>query len=276
MASLSAHRPKVQWRWDRFNAKKVTTVTWASRNCVGADPDHLAMQKLVMEDKRRATMIITLEQQQLLREGAAITGMTYTCKHTNHALACINSRDIRASWIKDGSEANLKRMAWMFYFYGCEIYKNVKGVHHGVWVEQKVLDAFNVEYVHITELDIKQRTCVEQLYSHTMNGLRTNILRRNPQFQHASLVRKEQPKVLGFFKKHFKRSKTTFFVTQKETDVHSWCKVSLALHYLGKGSHYWQLTTVRSGETLIPDRLCTRWTMDYVDARGHAAYIGGL
>jgi hypothetical protein len=116
------------------------------------------------------------------------------------------------------------------------------------WVKKKVLDAFNVEYVHITELDIKQRTCVEQLYSHTMNGLRTNILRRNPQFQHASLVRKEQPKVLGFFKKHFKRSKTTFFVTQNETDVHSWCKVRQALHYLGKGSHYWQLTTVRSGE----------------------------
>ena len=36
----TAETGKVQWRWDRFNAKKLTTAAWAARNCIGNDVNH--------------------------------------------------------------------------------------------------------------------------------------------------------------------------------------------------------------------------------------------
>jgi hypothetical protein len=49
------------------------------------------MQKIVMEEKRRADEIITQELQELIRDAAAITGMTYVNRLTQHLLPCINS-----------------------------------------------------------------------------------------------------------------------------------------------------------------------------------------
>jgi hypothetical protein len=67
------------------------------------------MQKIVMEEKRRADEIITQELQELIRDAAAITGMKYVDQLTQHLLPCINSQDVCRSWTQDGSEVNLKR-----------------------------------------------------------------------------------------------------------------------------------------------------------------------
>jgi hypothetical protein len=167
-----------------------------------------------------------MEIQKLLHEAATITGMTYNDTHTKHSLACINGRDIRASWMQDGSEVNQKRLAWIFYYYGTEIHKTALGVSHGDVVEQKVLATFNVTYVHFTDLNIKQRTCMQQLYSQKMNALRTNILRKGANCKHLSLICKEQPRVEGLMKKNFKHGKTTFFVYRASTEHQAWHKVS--------------------------------------------------
>jgi hypothetical protein len=221
---------KVQWRWDRFNARTVTSVSWASRNCVGKDctelSTHQAMQQRLIQEQKSAELIITSELHQLLRDAASITGMTYCCKLTKHTLACINSKDIRLSWVQDGSDANLQRIAWMFYYYGSEIHKFGRSLTHGEWVECKVLASLNATYVHLRDLPFGQRTCVQQLYSKKMNDLRSNIMRRNQTFQHTSQVKKEQPKLPGLFNKNFKRGKGTFFVTQEIRDQRTWRKVS--------------------------------------------------
>jgi hypothetical protein len=52
-------------------------------------------------------------------------------------------------------------------------------------------------------------------------------MRRGPVMQHTSLINKEQPKVIGLFKKNFKRGKSTFFVTLDERDQALWHKVSI-------------------------------------------------
>jgi hypothetical protein len=208
-----------QWRPDRFDARKATSAAWAGRNCVGKDSNelssHLAMQRIVIEEKRRATEIITQE----LHE------MTYCDRLTQHSLACINSRDVRRSWSQDGSEANLKRLAWIFYYYGSEVHKAGRGKTHGAWVEEKVLVKFNVSYVHLTELDVKQATCVRQLYSQRFNQIRTNIMRRSDTFCHTSLVKCEQPNDPNCFKKNYKRPKSTFFVTGNSKLDTGWSKV---------------------------------------------------
>jgi hypothetical protein len=231
MASNSMTSPPVEWRWDRFNARKVTTVAWASRNCVGKDGNdisaHQEMQKQVMGEQKYADNIIVSELHEFFRVAATITGMTYHCKQTQHNLACMNVRDIRLSWLQDGSVDNLQRLVWMFYYYGIEIYKIGRSVTHCEWVEGKVLASLNVTYVHLADLPLGQRTCVQQLYSRRLNDLRANIMRRGPTMQHRSMVKKEQPKVPGLFKKHFKRGKSTFFLTLNEQDSNEWAKVSI-------------------------------------------------
>ncbi len=160
--------PKVEWRWDRFNARTLTSAAWASRNCVGKATtelsSHQAMQQRVIQEKKNAELIIASEIHQLLRNAASITGMTYCCKLTQHTLACINIKDIRQSWVQDGSNANLQRLAWMFYYYGSVIHPFGMSSTHGEWVESKVLATFNVTYAHLGDLPIGQRTCVQQLY----------------------------------------------------------------------------------------------------------------
>jgi hypothetical protein len=232
MATTNRNQPMVSWRWDRFNARGVTSEAWAARNIMGTTVDHVEetqpILRQVMEEKKESDAIIVMEIQKLLREAAAITGMTYHDTHTKHSLACINGRDIRASWMQDGSNVNLKRLAWMFYYFGTEIHQTAFGVPHCNVVEQKVLTTFNATYVHLTDLAIKQRTCLQQLYSQKMNALRNNILRKGATCQHHSLIRKEQPRVTGLVKKHFRRGKSTFFVYQATQEHNAWHKVRAA------------------------------------------------
>jgi hypothetical protein len=237
--------PKAQWRWDRFNARTLTSAAWASRNCIGTDNaelrTHQAMQQRVLQEQKSAELIITSELHQLLRNAANITSMTYCCKLTQHTLACINSKDIRQSWLQDGSDANLKRFAWMFYYYGSEIHKFGMTLTHGEWIERKVLASLHVTYVYLGDLPTGQRTCVQQLYSKKMNDLRSNIMRRTPTFQHTSMVKKEQPKIPGLFKKHFKRGKATFFVNRNIRDQTTWhkvCYLIVNLTYQGGNLHF--------------------------------------
>jgi hypothetical protein len=63
-------------------------------------------------------------------------------------------------------------------------------------VERRVMSLLNVLYVHLGELPIGHRTCVQQLHSKKFNDFRTNIMRRNGAFWHTSMVNKEQPKGL--------------------------------------------------------------------------------
>jgi hypothetical protein len=221
-----------QWRWDRFDARTVTSPAWAGKNCLGVDSSkisiHVAMQKRLMEEQNIVMQIIVSEIHQLLHDAAAITDMKYCCKRTNHMLPCLNNKDIRRSWLQDGSEANLQRLAWIFYYYGTEIHQiGRSSLTHCEWVEQKVLAAFNVTYVHLEDKKVKQRTCVQQLYSKKFNDLRANTVRQNGPVRHTSMVKKEQPMVPGLFNKNFKRGKTTFFVTINNQDETSWHKVCM-------------------------------------------------
>jgi hypothetical protein len=220
-----------QWRWDWSDPKKVTSIEWAGRNCVSVSANnhelHRAMQKQVLQDVKRAAHIIAGELHQLLHDAAEITGITYCCKLTQQTLPCINNKDIRMAWLQDGQEANMQRLAWIFYYYGTKIHRLGQTLlTHGEWVERKVMNVLNVTYVHWGELPMGQQTCIQQLYSKKFNDLRTNIMRGGTTIQHTSMVKKEQPKVPGMFKKNFKRGKTMTFATMNVSDNGARHKVS--------------------------------------------------
>jgi hypothetical protein len=231
MTSNNNRTPPIQWRWDRFDAKQVTSLAQASRSCVGGEchllSTHQAMHRRVQQDKKEVSHIIAGELHKLLHDAANIAGMTYRCKLTGHILPCINSKDIRLAWMQDGSEENMQRLAWMFYYYGTEVHRMGRStLSHGEWVEQKVMTLLNVSYVHLRELPIGQRTCVHQLYSKKFNDFRTNIFRKNGSFTHRSMINVEQPKQTSLFNKNFKRGKSVFFVTLDVRDKTEWRKVS--------------------------------------------------
>jgi hypothetical protein len=160
---------------------------------------------LIQEDKKAASRIIAGKLHQFLHDAADITGMEYFCILTHHTLAC--------SWMQDaGEEANLQHLAWMLYHYGTQIHKLGRStLTHGEWVERKEMTALNILHLHLTDLPIGQQTCLQQLYSKTFNSFRTNMMRHGKSFQHASVVKKEEPKVSGWFKENFKQGKLHFW-----------------------------------------------------------------
>jgi hypothetical protein len=190
------NRPSTtQWRWDRFDAKQVTTLAWASRSCNGRDSNLLstkqARQRQGLQDEKAATHIIAGELHQLFHDAANITKITYRSKLIGYTLPCINSKDIRQAWMQDRSKENMQRLAWMFYYYGTEIHKWGRStLTHGEWVERKIMRSLNVSFVHLGELPIGHQTCVQQLYSKKFNDFRTNIMCRIGAFRHISMVNK--------------------------------------------------------------------------------------
>jgi hypothetical protein len=128
------------------------------------------MQRRVLLYEKAASHIIASELHKLLHDAANITEMTYHCKLTKHTLLpCINSKDIRLGWMQDGGKADLQRLAWMFYYYyyyyyGTEIHEMGRStLTLGDWVKRKVRSSLNVLDVHLGDLPIGQRTCVQQL-----------------------------------------------------------------------------------------------------------------
>jgi hypothetical protein len=233
MAGNDRSYPMVEWRWDRFNVRDGTSANWAARNCTGSDGTTPQAQRLmqhqIQQEQKHMEVEVIAEIHLLLRTAAEITGMTYKCKYTQYVLPCIKTRDIRMAWVQDGSAENQKRLAWMFYYYGSELYKTGIAITHGDWVEQKVMKTFNISYVHMNALTTKQSTCVQQLYSKKMNDIRSNLMRPGPTVTHTSQIKVEQPKVDGLFRKNYKREKTTFFSTFDVTNISKWNKVSITI-----------------------------------------------
>jgi hypothetical protein len=97
------------------------------------------MHVKVIEEKKHADQLIRTEINELLQVAAETTGMTYKCKYTQHNFKCIRIKDLRISWVQEGSAENLKGIAWMFYYYATELYQTGMAQTHGEWVKRKVM-----------------------------------------------------------------------------------------------------------------------------------------
>ena len=157
--AVNAHNSTISLRRSPRSLTYLNVGAIPTLYCLGNDTDnpstHHAMQRRVLQDEKAASRIIAGKLHQFLHDAADITGMTYRCKLTGYTLACVNSKDIRLSWVQDGSAENLHRLAWMFYYYGTEIHKLGRStLTHGEWVERKVMTAMNIAYVHLADLPL--------------------------------------------------------------------------------------------------------------------------
>jgi hypothetical protein len=82
MSATISKTTTCQWRWDRVDVKPVTSLAWASRNCVGRDSNkestHQPMHRRVTQDEKEATGIIAAELHQFVHDAATIPGTSRT------------------------------------------------------------------------------------------------------------------------------------------------------------------------------------------------------
>jgi hypothetical protein len=80
-----------------------------------ATQDMKAEMQLRLNDERQQVRLKMREQvHELLRLGADITKMTYRCPSQYGSRACVSPKNMRDSYVQDGSLLNIKRIHCMF------------------------------------------------------------------------------------------------------------------------------------------------------------------
>ena len=147
---------------------------------------------------------------------AKITGATYPCKYgSNEAINCYSRKDLAVSWNQDGDEVNTKRMAFIWYFAGQEIYETANLGSHGQWMDKKVLEKMNVEY-YPPPGPGERKSCIQSLYSQIFNNHRYNLF-RNLAGNHDNMVQISHPKEIEMgVPRNYRREKEEFYVRTRD------------------------------------------------------------
>ena len=177
------------------------------------------MLSAINRDKKAVT---TLSGQQCVRlwvEAAALCEFTFECPATpGRRLACRNASDLGRAWRQDGGTRNCKRVAFIFHFYGTEVYRRALSTTHQEATAYNIMATLGVVMdVPPAEMRLGQKTCVQQQYSATSNVRKHNILRLGGK-QHNVFVNLEQGDSNGEHK-NWKRPKAIFFVCRKDASI---------------------------------------------------------
>jgi hypothetical protein len=161
---------------------------------------------------------------------AEITGATYPCKYGGgEPIDCYSRKNLVDSWSHNGDELNTKRMAFIWYFAGQEIYDTANLGSHEQWMEKVVMEKLNVEYYPLPGPG-ERKSCIRSLYSNTFNNHRYNLF-RNLGGSHKTQIQISHPtKVDLGLSRTYRREKTVFYVR-----THGEWKVVSSSWTLGKG-----------------------------------------
>jgi hypothetical protein len=145
---------------------------------------------------------------------AEITGATYPCKYGGGGgkpIKCYSRKNLVESWSHDGDELNTKRMAFIWYFAGQEIYDTANLGSHEQWMEKEVMEKLNVEY-YPPPGPGERKSCIRSLYSNMFNNHRYNLF-RNFGGKHDTQIQISHPKEVDLgLPRTYRREKTVFYV----------------------------------------------------------------
>ena len=175
----SSHRR--YWTVYRFSGNergpiKRRTALLAMPSYLQQNPEQI---KLVMQqidtDRQQCQEVIKTNIHGLLREAAEIVELTVEENGVRYNADSI--KRMKQSYVQDGSDMNLMRLAFMFYYYNNVVYKMVLGHTHRELVEQLCLATANAEYSDLNVLGDREPPCVQSLYTSMYNVQRQNIFR---------------------------------------------------------------------------------------------------
>jgi hypothetical protein len=145
---------------------------------------------------------------------AGITGATYPPRFSGKEVKCYSRKNLVESWSKNGDEQNTKRMAFIWYFAGQEIYHSACLGSHEKWLEKDIMAQLNVEYSPLP-VEGDRKSCIRALYSSRFNTHRYNMF-RNSGASHDTQIQITHPTDADLgLGRGYRREKTMFFVRRK-------------------------------------------------------------
>jgi hypothetical protein len=171
----------------------------------------LQMLNEINADRQCVNKLCGMACVKLWLEAAVICNLTYVCKYTpGRHQSCTSTGNIGLAWKQDSGPTNCKRMAFIFDYYGSEVYKRaVNGTHQDI-TAKNILAQLGIQIDEPSaEMRGGQKNCVQQQYSAASKTKKNNILRVGTK-SHQVRVNREQGKHFST-KVNWKRPKEVFF-----------------------------------------------------------------
>jgi hypothetical protein len=191
-----------------------------------ATQDMKAEMQLRLNDERQQVRLKMREQvHELLRLGADITKMTYRCNSQYGSRACVSPKNMRDSYVQDGSLLNIKRIHWIFSELPFETHQDVlpqRKSHMHLAVE-KVERDMNVSWASAKGGGGgSHRNCLQQVYSKMLNDKKQTIIKEEgTSHKRKPMVRRPRTVAAAGNAAHYKRGKNMYSWCSKEEGEHS-------------------------------------------------------
>ena len=169
------------------------------------------MLKAINLDKQQVTTFCNRDCVALWLEAAEVCQLTYACPYKHNTwLSCRKPSDIALAWKQCSGPVNCKRIAFIFDYYGTEVYRRAVSTTHQEATTKQIMATMGIVMdVQPTEMVGGQKTCIQQQYSYCAKNRKNNILRAGGNKHHVR-VNLEQGKALRT-NKNWKRPKEVFF-----------------------------------------------------------------
>ncbi len=166
------------WKHNHFEAYKKNTHDTATRNLppgINGEAATLQMLKAITLDKQQVTTLCNQNCVTLWLDAANVCNLTYVCPYKpNTFLPCRTPSDIGLAWKQCSDPANCKRMAFIFDYYGTEVYRRgLSTTHQDVTTNHIMTTIGIVMDVPPAAMRGGQKTCIEQQYSYCAKTLKT-------------------------------------------------------------------------------------------------------
>jgi hypothetical protein len=163
-----------------------------------------------------------------MRLGAEVCRMTYVCvcKSLNTERLCITPKNMRESFIEDGSLRNIKCLHWMINeLPSSSTHEDVlpQRMTHMDVVVKKVERAMNITWAPKKEVDkISHQNCIQHVYSKILNDKKQTIINED-RTTHQRKPNVRRPKTFADSKHtpNFKKGMTLFSWKRKMEGEHS-------------------------------------------------------
>ena len=137
------------------------------------------MLEAINLDKQQVTSFCNEGCVALWLEAASVCQLTYACPYKQGTqLSCQRPSDIGLAWKQCSGPANCKRMAFIFDYYGAEVYRRALSTSHQETTTKHIMNSMDIEMdVLPSEMRGGQKTCIQQQYSYCAKPRKNNILR---------------------------------------------------------------------------------------------------
>ena len=167
----------------------------------------------VKQDRKEVMAFCKEELRSLLGLGCRICNLRCT-KSGIDSLCAGDTRSMRASYVQDSSDDNLKKIAWLFYVLPTSTYKAVQenSMTHQLHTEFKFMQRKNIRYHNREAMDYRNRTCIQEMYSKVINEIRGNLMKTPFGGKQACIMTKRPQSILHEQDQNKKKEKGIYYV----------------------------------------------------------------